>query len=446
MIKARAAAGDIAAAAAFLAELQPFIWRRNLDFAAIADIQSIKRQIHVHKVDERLEAKGANLKLGRGGIREIEFYVQTQQLIVGGRDPSLRDRRTLDALAALTKAGHVTPQACEDLTGAYRSLRALEHRVQMLDDEQTHVLPEADERRRRVAALWGFSSLKRFDASVGRILKRVNARYGELFADEEPLASRFGSLVFTGVDDDPETLATLARMKFSNPAQVSSTIRGWHHGRIPVTRSERGRELFTRLAPRLLEAAQATGAPDTAFNRFTDFFASLTTGVQIQSLFLAQPKLFELVVQFMAVAPQLAVTLARHPAALDALLDPGFFDPLDPEEAAADLRRAVEQADGFEAAMDAARRAHGEEAFRIGLQVMSGAADAVEAGRAFAALAEACILALAPAALAETERIGESLPGRGGGDRPGQGRLAGDDRGLGSRPDDGLRRRPRHRV
>jgi glutamate-ammonia-ligase adenylyltransferase len=411
MIKARAAGGDLARGRAFIAELQPFIWRKTLDFAAIADIHSIKRQIHVHKVDERLAAKGANLKLGHGGIREIEFYVQTQQLIVGGRDPSLRGSRTLEALDALAAAGHVSRKAADELTSAYKDLRALEHRAQMIADDQTHILPEADDQRARIAALWGYASLARFDAAVGRILKRVNGRYGELFAEDEPLSSRFGSLVFTGVEDDPETLATLARMGFSKPSQVSATIRAWHHGRIPATRTARGRELFTRLAPRFLEAAEATGAADAAFNRFADFFAGLTSGVQIQSLFLAQPKLFELVVEVLALAPQLAATLARRPAALDALLDASFFAPLDAEEAAEAVAAALAQADGFEEAMDAARRLHREQAFRVGVQVMSGSADAEEAGAAFAALADAYIRALAPAALAEAERLGGAFPG-----------------------------------
>jgi glutamate-ammonia-ligase adenylyltransferase len=411
MIKARAAAGDIARGQAFIAELQPFIWRRTLDFAAIADIHSIKRQIHAHKVDERLTPAGANLKLGRGGIREIEFYVQTQQLILGGRDPSLRSQRTLDALAALSAAGHVSPRACAELTAAYRTLRDLEHRVQMLADEQTHTLPEDDGHRKRVAALAGFANLRQFDAAAARTLKTVNARYGELFAEDEALSSRFGSLVFTGVEDDPETLATLQRMGFSNPPQVAATIRSWHHGRIAATRTERGRELFTRLAPRLLEAAHATGSPDDAFNRFAAFFAALTSGVQIQSLFLAQHKLFELVVEVMTFAPQLAATLARQPGALDAMLDARFFAPLDPAEAAEAMAQAVAAADGFEAAMDAARRAHREQAFRIGVQVMSGATGAAEAGRAFAAIADACIQALAPVALAETARWGGHFPG-----------------------------------
>jgi glutamate-ammonia-ligase adenylyltransferase len=410
-IKARACAGDLPAAGAFLAELQPYIWRKNLDFAAIADIHSIKRQIHTFKVDERVAAKGVDLKLGRGGIREIEFYVQTQQLILGGRHPELRSSRTLDGLAALAEAGHVSPEAAAELTEAYRFLRAVEHRVQMLADEQTHKLPEADGERRRVAALSGFSQLRSFDAAITRTLKAVNARYGELFAEEEPLSSRFGSLVFTGVDDDPETLATLARMGFDHPAQVSQTIRAWHHGRVAATRTERGRELFTRLAPRLLEAAQATGAPNAAFNRFRDFFAGLTTGVQLQSLFLAQPRLFELVVEVLAFAPRLASTLARRPAAIDAMLDPDFFAEIDIARERADMARAMTEAEGFEAAMDAARRIHREQAFRVGVQVMSGTATAEVAGRAFAELADVCIEALAAAALAETERLGGAFAG-----------------------------------
>lgn len=410
-IKARAAAGDIGRGRAFLEELAPFIWRKNLDFAAIADIHSIKRQIHVHKVDDRLTAKGVDLKLGRGGIREIEFYVQTQQLILGGRHLELRSPRTLDALRALEAAGHVSAQAADELTEAYRALRSAEHRVQMLADEQTHKLSESDGERKRVAALSGFDRVRSFDAAIERTLKTVNRRYGELFPDEEQLSSKFGSLIFTGVEDDPETLATLSRMGFSNPAAVSQTIRSWHHGHISATRTERGRELFTRLAPRLLDAAQASGAPDAAFTRFEAFFSKLSSGVQLQSLFLAQPRLFELMVQVMAFAPRLATTLARRPAALDALLDGAFFADIDNEEDAHVMAVAVSRADGFEEVMDAVRRVHREQAFRVGVQVMSGAASAQVAGRAFADQADICIGALAPAALAEAERIGGTFPG-----------------------------------
>jgi glutamate-ammonia-ligase adenylyltransferase len=407
-IKARALAGDLPRAEAFLAELKPFIWRRSLDFAAIADIHSIKRQIHVYKTDDRLTAGGADLKLGRGGIREIEFYVQTQQLILGGRQGALRSPRTLDALEALVITGHVTATAGEDMASAYRTLRSLEHRAQMLADEQTHRLPEADADRRRVAALAGFAPLRSFDAGVGRLLRRVNRLYGELFAGEEPLSSRFGSLIFTGVEDDEETLATLRRMGFKQGAAVSGTIRHWHHGHIAATRTERGREVFTRLAPRLLEAAAATGAPDAAFARFADFFGGLTLSVQVQSMFLAQPRLLELVVRVMAFAPRFARTLAKRPAVLDALLDPTFFGPLAPPS---DLVARLDSAPGFEAAMDEARRLHAEAAFRVAVQVLGGVATAEAAGHAFADLADALVGGLARTALAEVERLAGAFDG-----------------------------------
>lgn len=410
-IKARAVAGDLEAGRNFLSDLQAFIWRRNLDFAAIADIHAIKRQIHTWKVDERLDARGADLKLGRGGIREIEFFVQTQQLILGGRHPQLRASGTLSALFALQAADQVGPDDAAFLHEAYVQLRELEHRAQMIADEQTHRLPEADNSRLAIAALWGMRDLKRFDQRVSTLLKGVNARYGQLFAGEEPLSSRFGSLVFTGVEDDPETLRTLARMGFSQPANIAGTIRGWHHGRIAATRTERGRELFTRLAPRLLDAMEATGAADAAFSRFSDFFTGLSSGVQIQSLFLAKPKLLTLIVEVTAFAPKLASTLARRPAVLDALMDPAFFEPFKAEDASAAFAHALQAAQGFEFEMDAARRVQREQIFRIGVQIMSGTTSAAAAGSAFADLADLCIESMAAAALDETHRQAGEFPG-----------------------------------
>jgi [glutamine synthetase] adenylyltransferase / [glutamine synthetase]-adenylyl-L-tyrosine phosphorylase len=410
-IKARPVAGDDLEAKAFMQDLSPFIWRRSLDYPAINDIHSIKRQIHIHSVHERLDPAGANLKLGVGGIREIEFFVQTQQLILGGRDPSLRSRRTLEALDALRRAGHLAPAVAKELKLAYIRLRDWEHRVQMIHDEQTHILPEADPERLRIANLSGFSNLSRFDLAVSRTLRLVNGHYGELFSESEDLSSAFGSLVFTGIEDDPETLKTLQRMGFAEPSQISATIRSWHHGRIPATRSERGRELFTRLVPRLLEALNETGAPNIAFTRFAVFFANLSAGVQIQSLFLANPKLFGTIVEIMGYSPRLAQLLSRHPTVFDAMLDAGFFDPLGEEVdglIAAEVDRAGHD---LESVMNALRRVGREQQFRIGMQVLNNRLTTESAGAAYARLADACISQLAPLALMETQRLGGALSG-----------------------------------
>ncbi len=414
-IKARHVAGDAIEAKAFMNDLSPFIWRRSLDYPAIADVHSIKRQIHIYSVDERLDAAGHNLKLGAGGIREIEFFVQTQQLILGGRDPSLRSKRTLDALDSLRRAGHLAPAVAKELKAAYIRLRNWEHRVQMTHDEQTHELPEDEEARMNVAALSGFSNLSRFDLAVSRTLRLVNAHYGELFSESESLSSSFGSLVFTGIEDDPETIKTLQRMGFDHPDQVSATIRAWHHGRIPATRSERGRELFTRLVPRLLEALNETGTPSIAFTRFAVFFANLNAGVQIQSLFLANPKLFRTIVEIMGFSPRLAQMLARHPTAFDAMLDVGFFEPLGEEldhlvarEVARELDRVP---DDLEAVMNALRRVGREQQFRIGMQILSGRLSTEAAGAAYARLADACIHHLAPLSLDDIRRQAGRLDG-----------------------------------
>lgn len=412
-IKARPVCGDIPAAEAFLKALRPFVWRRSLDFPAIADIHSIKRQIHVHKVDEGLAAAGANLKLGRGGIREIEFFAQTQQLILGGRDARLRARATCDALDALVIAGHLAADSAEVLKDAYARLRHLEHRVQMLADEQTHSLPHDDARRAAVAALAGEEDLAAFDARVEALLKQVNAIYGELFAEDEPLSSSFGSLVFTGVENDPATIETLSRMGFDDPETVCSTIRSWHHGRIPATRTARGRELFTRLAPRMLDACARSGAPNAAFTRFAVFFSGLSAGVQVQSLFLARNELFERVIELMAMAPRLARFLSRNPSALDSVLDARFYMALEIDSGvSAEIVAEAAAASDFEDAMNRVRRIQHEQMLRVGIQVLGGHAATITAGHAYSDLADACVRALAPVAMNETLRQAGAFEGR----------------------------------
>jgi [glutamine synthetase] adenylyltransferase / [glutamine synthetase]-adenylyl-L-tyrosine phosphorylase len=410
-IKARPVIGDPVAAGEFLSALTPFVWRRSLDFQAILDVHSIKRQIHVHKTGEGMTAAGADLKLGRGGIREIEFFAQTQQLILGGRDPALREPRTLEALKALEAAGHVSGEVRAELSAAYVRLRDLEHRAQMLEDEQTHRLPEEQGRRRAVAALAGEGDLDTFDAGVEALLAGVNRRYGELFEGEEDLSSPYGSLVFTGVENDPGTLETLSRMGFSEPATVADTIRSWHHGRIPATRTARGRELFTRLAPKLLTAMAETGAPDAAFRRFGGFFSGIAAGVQVQALFLNQPALFQTIVGVMAHAPRLARTLRRRPAILDSVLDARLYLDLDQDSGVVGQMLAEAAAADFEEAMNVVRRVHREQSFRIGLQVLTGRAAADAAGRGYTALADAALHALSEAALREAMRQGGEIDG-----------------------------------
>jgi len=402
MIKARACAGDPATGSCFLKAMVPFVWRKNLDYAAIEDIHSIKRQIHAHEGHAKIAVAGHNIKLGRGGIREIEFFAQTQQLILGGRAPDLRPRATLEALAALRDRGLIAPKTEEELHEAYLFLRHLEHRLQMIEDEQTHTVPKSEEGLAHIAAFAGFDSVADFSKALTARLETVTGHYGRLFEREAPLASEGGSLVFTGVEEDPETLETIAKLGFKDARHVSAAIRGWHHGRVRAMRSARARERLTALTPALLEALSKTADPDAAFAQFDHFLSRLPAGIQLFSMLHANPHLLKLIAEIAGSAPRIATHLAHSPATLDALIDPGFLGEL-PSRRQLDklLANQLATARDFEGALDASRRVAKEQIFRVGVQIVEGVANAEEAGPAFAGIADAVIAALLPVTEAE---------------------------------------------
>jgi glutamate-ammonia-ligase adenylyltransferase len=404
LIKARAVAGDRAAGEALLAELTPYVWRKYLDFAAIADIHSIKRQIHDFRGHEQIAVAGHNIKLGRGGIREIEFFVQTQQLIAGGRNPELRGRRTVDVLAALAAAGWIDGAASADLTESYRRLRVVEHCLQMVADAQTHTLPEDAAGLATIARMAGFRSAASFASALTRTLATVRDRYAALFETAPSLASRRGSLAFTGDADDPETLSTLAELGYRDPANVTRAVRGWHFGRYPAMRSAAARERLTEITPALLEALAATDNADAALAAFDRFLSRLPAGVQLFALLGSNPGLLGLFAAVMGTAPRLAETIIRRAHVLDALIEPAFFDRM-PDRAALETRlaRLLAEARGYEEILDRARVFGQEQAFLIGVRVLAGTIDPRQAGRSYATLAEVLVAALLAAAREEFE-------------------------------------------
>jgi glutamate-ammonia-ligase adenylyltransferase len=411
LIKARPVAGDRAAGERFLAELQPFIWRKNLDFAAIADIHSIKRQIQAHKGGGRIAVEGHDIKTGRGGIREVEFFAQTQQLIWGGRIPRLRVRPTCTALRGLAATGRIDPATAETLTEDYRFLRRVEHRLQMVDDAQVHRLPADRDGVGRLATFLGYSKADEFAADLCGHLASVERHYAELF-EEAPSLSGPGNLVFTGTEDDPETLATLARLGFADPPRVAAMVRGWHHGRIRATRSQRAREILTELVPDLLRVFGGTANPDTALIRFDDFLTRLPAGVQLFSLFHANPSLLSLVADIMAEAPRLAENLAQHPALLDAVLTAEFSAAIpDSENLAVDLAAVTAGARDYQEVLDIVRRWANERRFQVGVQLLRRDLDGARTGMALADIAETAVAALLPAVMADFARVHGVVPG-----------------------------------
>jgi len=413
MIKARVCAGDAEAGQQFLGQLRPFVWRKHLDFYAIQDIHSIKRQIHAVKGHRSLAVAGHNIKVGRGGIREIEFFVQTQQLIWGGRNPDLRKRATLDAMEALVAFGRTRREVADDLAAAYRYLRHVEHRLQMIEDHQTQTLPEKGPALEELAKFCGHANVQEFEITLLEHMAHVEDHYAELF-EEAPDLGGPSNLVFTGTEDDPGTVASLEAMGFPNGSTVAGFVRDWHRGRSRATRSARARELLTELMPRLLKALSVTADPDLAIRRFDAFLQALPAGVQIFSLLYSNPGLLDLVAEIMGSAPLLADALSRRAALLENVLSAGFFDAV-PQRMMLDedLGRQLAHAQGVEESLDAVRRWTKDRQFQIGVRLLRGTADGEEAGLALSDIVDIALTHLFPLTAAEFARQHGRLPGRG---------------------------------
>ncbi|RDD60886.1 bifunctional [glutamine synthetase] adenylyltransferase/[glutamine synthetase]-adenylyl-L-tyrosine phosphorylase [Ferruginivarius sediminum] len=410
MIKARACAGDLALGREFLSVLRPFVWRKHLDFWAIQDVHSIKRQIHANRGGSTVTVAGHDIKVGRGGIREIEFYAQTQQLIWGGRDPDLRAPRTVDALNALAGAGHVSREDADALIAAYTYLRRLEHRLQMVNDQQTQTLPEDEQSLGEIAAFMGHDDARAFSHELLQYLHTVEDRYAGLF-EEAPSLSGSGNLVFTGGEADPETVKTLARLGFNDGERVFHIVANWHRGRYRAMRSRRTREILTELVPTLLEALGRTANPDAALAKFDEFVAGLPAGVQLFSMLYQNPRLLDLLAQIVGAAPALADHLGRKPGLLEAVLTPGFFEAVPDREALReDLEQLLQDARDFEDVLDIARRWTGDRKFQVGVHMLEAGHDIDETGRALSDIAEVVLACLWPRVLAEFAALHGELP------------------------------------
>ncbi|MCP1556972.1 UNVERIFIED_ORG: glutamate-ammonia-ligase adenylyltransferase [Methylobacterium sp. SuP10 SLI 274] len=391
-IKARAIAGDIPAGERFLADLTPFVWRKYFDFAAIADVHAMKRQIHAVRGHEALAVAGHDIKLGRGGIREIEFFVQTQQLVFGGRRPMLRGRSTVPMLAKLHEDGWISAEARDELGAAYAFLRTVEHRLQMVRDEQTQRLPTDRTELENFARFAGFTDLAGFEAALLAHARRVQAHYALLFEAGPDLSSEVGDLVFSGAADDPATLATLRSLGFRDPERVTDTVRGWHFGRRAAVRSPRAREVLTELVPALLKALSGTPDPDAALANLDRAFGRMPAAVELLTILREHERLRLLFADLLGSAPRLAGTVAFSPHVLDAVIDPDFGDPsVDAGAIAAHYRALLGRPDSHEVFLDRSRDAARQLRFLTGARLLSGILTPQAAGCAFSAIADAAV-------------------------------------------------------
>ncbi|NGM46680.1 glutamine-synthetase adenylyltransferase [Rhodobacter sp. SGA-6-6] len=387
-IKARPCGGDIAAGERFLKALTPFVWRKHLDFAAIQDAHDMRLRIRDHRgLHGPVAVEGHNMKLGAGGIREIEFFTQTRQLIAGGRDPALRDRTTLGGLAALAAKGWVPQATAEELAALYRAHRQLEHRLQMVNDAQTHSLPATPEGVARIAAFCGEEAAA-FRAGLLDRLHRTDRLTEGFFAPAE-------------AEEGPEL-----------SDQAKAIVAGWQG--YPCLKSDRAQAIFRRLRPRILKDLSRAAHPEEALVALDGFLAGLPAGVQVFALFEQNPALVELIVDIAGTSPALARYLSRNAAVLDAVIGGSFWSAW-PGAAGlrAELAARLAEARDYEAALDLARRWMKEWHFRVGVHHLRGLIDAFEAGKSYADLAEAVVQALWPVVQADFAAKHGAAPGRG---------------------------------
>jgi glutamate-ammonia-ligase adenylyltransferase len=401
-IRARACAGDIAQGEAFLAAIRPFVWRRNLDFGAIEEIGRLTARIRDHHGGPRTPGPGFDVKRGRGGIREVEFFAQTHQMIHGGRKPSLRVRGTRAALDALAAEGIIPQDDAQVLGESYDRLRVIEHRLQMVADFQTHELSQGAEALDNVARLDGLSGGSALIEELRELTGRVASRY-------DALLERQDASLQSPVQQGP-LAPRLEKLGFSDPSRLAARISGWSDGRVRALRSAAALAAFEAVFPALLEAFAAAPDPDRAVNRWESLLVSLPSAVNLFRLLEARPGLLEQLMAILTLAPPLADELARRAELLDALIDATALDlPGSAEELAA---RMVPADDGtYEDILDGVRRAVGETRFALGVQLIQAVQDPLDIAEALSRTAQAALTVCAKAAEAEFVRAHGRIPG-----------------------------------
>ena len=389
MIKALPCAGDIKAGNGLLGEIAPFVWRKHLDFAALTDVHDMKRQMQTFRGQNDISVEGHNVKVGRGGIREIEFFAQTQQLIAGGRHPELRVRPTLEALKILAETNWITFEARDQLTVAYDFLRRVEHRLQMIADEQTHTLPDDVEAVERFARFFGYDDRAAFAKDLLAHLNCVQNHYGRLFEGDPAGTEKLPDVNYSAGPEDKALLDHLLNLGFKKPRMVAECVQRWLSGEYRVFRVDATRQAFNEFVPDLMRGLSRAEEPDDAVTAFDRFLQALQRGGRLISLLSQNKALVALVALVLGAAPRLSDMLARQPQIMDGLIDPRFFGAMpDQQELSSRLAATLSDANSYEEFLDRLRLFGQESLFLIGTRILSGTVSAQHASVAFADVAE----------------------------------------------------------
>jgi len=396
-IRSRVSSGDRALGDYFLNAIQPFIWRKSLDFGQLKNITAMTAQIRDHYAKGQKLGLGFDLKRGHGGIRECEFFAQAHQLIHGGRDPGLRIPDTRNALAALAKAGPISPQEAATLSSAYEQLRTFEHRLQMHSDRQTHEIPSNRETADAVARLHGMTDANAIIEAIRPITTSVAAIY-------DRMVDAGGSDGPRMADEGLPLEEQLTDLGYTDPTSVMQRMTRWRSGNIRAIRSASARDAFEAVLPAIMNALAGSPDPERAIARFDNMIEAMPSAINVFRLLEARPGLLQLVADILSYAPTLADDLGRQSRYLDALIDTSAMDlPGNVAELMAALQRRIGDAD-YQSTLDIVRDHVGEKRFALGVQLIEGRNDALDIARAYAHLAEAALQTLTAATVAEFEK------------------------------------------
>jgi glutamate-ammonia-ligase adenylyltransferase len=426
--KARPVAGDLEAGEAFLKTLRPFVYRRYLDFGALDGLRAMKAAIAAEVARKDL---ADDIKRGPGGIREIEFLAQALQLIHGGRDPSLRVRGLQPALRALRDARHLSSQAHDMLVDAYRFLRRLENRLQMLRDAQTHVLPDDAQDRARIAAGLGETDWDALRAGLDAVRAQVAAEFEALLAPRRRKPAPGGLADYWRALPEGGDAQALADAGYDDPGAADAALRDFV--RTPGVRdlSDGARARLDRIAPVLVQAAGAAIDSQLVLRRLLALLHNILRRASYLALLDEQPAALARLVDAVVRSAFLAERLASLPLLLDELLDARVAGPLPARDSfAPQCGQALQHAD-TEAALMALNETRQALSFRIALATLDGRQHARESARQLAWLADAVLGVVLQLALREMRAAHGGIDGARFG-AVGYGSLGGEELGFGS--------------
>ncbi len=394
MLKGRPVAGSLALGQRLLKSLEPFVYRKHLDYGMLEDIKTMKQKID-HSLAREREGE-LNLKLGRGGIREIEFFIQALQLIYAGKNPDLREKNSLKALTLLRQAGLLKEEDERTLREAYIFLRSAEHRIQVVQERQTHNLPTAAEELRALGRRCGFPDAAAFQAALKRHRAGVSAIYHDLFYTEEAegrpeVRPEVSLLLDRGADSD--LIKDLLEEKgFKNPDAAYETLAALRDGPPHSHLTERGRRRLERIAPLLLQEVLDSPEPDMALRNLERFLFAVRARATFYALLAENPAIIKMLVNLFGTSQFLSRIFIQHPEILDSLVSRSYAVSFkEPRVMAQELAGLLAACDNYEDQLDVLRRYRNEEFLRIALNDIHGHTPQGEGTFQLSALADTCL-------------------------------------------------------